>query len=366
MSPGSSWESISSHAHSVGAKFPALVAAQWALESSFGKHFSGKNNPFGLKGNGTNVATQEFYDGQWVTIRAGFIDFPSIEAAVEYLVVHWYKDWKHYKGVNNASTRDDAARLLQKEGYATDPQYASKLISLMNQYAPMPSPSSSPIRLVNAAKHFNGESHQIAAWNWLQEQLTAEEITEFAELYRASPPVKPIKPSNPLKVPYFSQHDNASGTGYRECFSSSCAMIAAFYGKVKTDDEYNKIRARYGDSTSSDAQVKALRALGLDASFIMSGTEKLLEEEVNAGRPVAVGWLHKGPVGAPSGDGHWSVVIGYTSSTFIHHDPNGAADLVRGNYPSTAGGKEIAYSRKNWMPRWRVNGTGGWCVLVKP
>ena len=40
-----------------------------------------------------------------------------------------------------------------------------------------------------------------------------------------------------LKVPYEAQNDNKSGTGYRECFSSSCAMIAKFYGKVKSDDE---------------------------------------------------------------------------------------------------------------------------------
>jgi GH24 family phage-related lysozyme (muramidase) len=37
-----------------------------------------------------------------------------------------------------------------------------------------------------------------------------------------------------LKVPYEYQNDNASGTGYRECFSSSCAMIAKYYGKVKS------------------------------------------------------------------------------------------------------------------------------------
>ncbi len=32
--------------------------------------------------------------------------------------------------------------------------------------------------------------------------------------------------------------------------------------------------------------------------------------ELRAGRPVAVGWLHRGGINAPSGGGHWSVVIG--------------------------------------------------------
>jgi len=131
-----SWEGISSHARRVGARFPELVAAQWCLESGFGRHMSGKNNVFGLKGSGSSVSTKEFYDGKWVTIKAGFIDFPSIAACVEYLVTRWYKDYKQFKGVNNAPNRYAAARMLKEQGYATDPGYPAKLSRLMKQYAP--------------------------------------------------------------------------------------------------------------------------------------------------------------------------------------------------------------------------------------
>ena len=130
------WESVFGCALRAGARFPELVAAQWALESSFGQHFSGKNNPFGLKGSGSTVSTQEFYDGQWVTIKAGFIDFPNLAAAIEYLVERWYKNWKQYKGVNEAPNRYAAARMLKEQGYATDPDYPAKLSRLMKQYAP--------------------------------------------------------------------------------------------------------------------------------------------------------------------------------------------------------------------------------------
>ena len=41
-------------------------------------------------------------------------------------------------------------------------------------------------------------------------------------------------------------------------------MVAAYYKKVKTDDEYNEIRAKYGDTTSVEAQLAALRSLGLN------------------------------------------------------------------------------------------------------
>jgi hypothetical protein len=352
-----SWEGVSLHAKRVGAKFPELVAAQWALESSFGKHFSGKWNAFGLKGSGSSRETKEFYDGQWVTIKAGFIDFPSLAACIEYLVTRWYKDYKQFRGVNNAPDCYAAARMLKDQGYATDPTYPAKLNKLMKQHSP-----SSSIRLASAAKFYKEESHQLAAWNWLQEQLTETELEEFAELYRAAPA---LKPSNPLMVTYFSQRDNASGQGNRECFSSSCAMVAAYYGKVKGDDEYNVIRARFGDTTNADAQVKALQSLGLKASFITDGTEALLQNEIKEGRPVAVGWLHYGPSSAPIGGGHWSVVVGFNSQAYIHNDPFGKANIINGGYLSASGGNNVSYSKTNWLPRWRVNGTGGWAILVR-
>ena len=352
-----SWEGVSLHAKRVGAKFPELVASQWALESGFGKRFSGKWNAFGLKGSGSSRETKEFYDGQWVTIKAGFIDFPSLAACIEYLVTRWYKDYKQFRGVNNAPDCYAAARMLKDQGYATDPTYPEKLNKLMKQHSP-----SSSIRLASAAKFYKEESHQLAAWNWLQEQLTETELEEFAELYRAAPA---SKPSNPLMVPYFSQRDNASGQGNRECFSSSCAMVAAYYGKVKGDDEYNVIRARFGDTTNADAQVKALQSLGLKASFITDGTEALLQNEIKEGRPVAVGWLHYGPSSAPIGGGHWSVVVGFNSQAYIHNDPFGKANIINGGYLSASGGNNVSYSKTNWLPRWRVNGTGGWAILVR-
>ena len=129
------WKGVKAAAERAGAKFPEVVAAQWALESGYGKHTSGKNNYFGLKGSGTDHETKEFLNGQWVTIRAGFIDFPDLQSCVSYLVQRWYKDYKNYKGVNRASSAEECCRLLVQERYATDPQYAEKLIRLMRDNA---------------------------------------------------------------------------------------------------------------------------------------------------------------------------------------------------------------------------------------
>jgi GH24 family phage-related lysozyme (muramidase) len=170
-----------------------------------------------------------------------------------------------------------------------------------------------------------------------------------------------------LKVPYEYQNDNASGTGYRECFSSSCAMLAKFYGKVANDNEYNKIRSKFGDTTDSQAQLAALRSLGLQAKFVTNAAPGLLELELKSGRPVATGWLHQGPAQAPTGGGHWSVLIGFDTSHWIHNDPNGEADLLAGGYTTNRNGAGVKYSKKNWDRRWLVDGAStGWCVLVKP
>ena len=218
--------------------------------------------------------------------------------------------------------------------------------------------------LSEAAKYYAAESHQEAAWDALETRLSKDTLEWFKGAYRTAqkPPV-----SNPLNVPYFSQNDNASGTGYRECFSSSCAILAAFYGKVKSDDQYNVIRKAYGDSTDLGAQLAALTKLGLKPSFKTNGDASTLEDLIADGQPVAVGWLHKGPVTSPTGGGHWSVVIGTTPTHFIFHDPNGEASLVSGGYVSNSGGKQVSYSRKNWLPRWEVEGKGtGWYLTCSP
>ena len=51
----------------------------------------------------------------------------------------------------------------------------------------------STIKLTDAAKYYQEESHQIAAWNYLQSELSAEQLSEFADLFRAGPPAPTLK-----------------------------------------------------------------------------------------------------------------------------------------------------------------------------
>ncbi len=128
------WKGVKAVAKACGAKFPEVVAAQWALESGYGKHTSGKNNFFGIKGKpGSIYTTKEFLDGEWVTIDDLFRDFTTPEECIDTLVTRWYKDYKQYAGVNRARSAEECAKLLQLEGYATDPTYPQKLLKLIKE-----------------------------------------------------------------------------------------------------------------------------------------------------------------------------------------------------------------------------------------
>jgi GH24 family phage-related lysozyme (muramidase) len=180
-----------------------------------------------------------------------------------------------------------------------------------------------------------------------------------------------------LAVPYLSQNDSATGQGSRMCFSSTCAMAAAFLkpgclkGTGQLDDQFLALVQRQGDTTDANAQVTALRSLGLEARSRSDGRIDHLIEMLRLGIPCPVGWLHKGPASSPTGGGHWSLVIGWDPATrqLLMHDPNGEADLVHGGYVSQAinGGKNLHYSERNWGRRWQVEGPGsGWWFQISP
>ncbi|MFC5650740.1 glycoside hydrolase family 73 protein [Paenibacillus solisilvae] len=118
--------------------FPSLRLAQNLLETggklpswnNLGgyKVGSGKPNAY-WRGDVVNKGTWEVYDHQRVEIIAAFRAYDSI--------YDFYKDQdllfmiRRYDSVRSAQTPRQQAQALQASGYATDPNYASKLISIM-------------------------------------------------------------------------------------------------------------------------------------------------------------------------------------------------------------------------------------------
>ena len=202
--------------------------------------------------------------------------------------------------------------------------------------------------------------------NALGEELMTDSA-EWVRTYRgefetAEAPQGEALLSNPLSVPYDCQLDNPSTEGWRECFSSSCAMVAMYWGVIKHQNEYHQRRPQYGDSTDASAQIRTLESFGLKARFVQMGSVEKLKKQIDRGRPAPVGFLHHG-TGHGTGGGHYLCAIGYTDTHLVANDPYGELDVVNGGYPKTGGtyGKGVRYSWKHWAPRWSVaNDHDGW------
>ena len=139
MSKDQQWKSVMLMAEKAGAKYPELVAAQFALESGWGSALSAKNNYFGIKATDSEDATvsntREVINGQDEYQDARFKNFDTPQDAVNHLVKQWYKDYKGYKGMNNAESAEEAAAELQRQDYATDPTYSKNLQRLLSEYS---------------------------------------------------------------------------------------------------------------------------------------------------------------------------------------------------------------------------------------
>ena len=130
-------------ADSLGIDAKALIA-QAAVETGWGKYVihdgQGKNthNLFGIKadkhwqGDSTSINTVEFEGGVAKRQKAAFRSYDSFtDALKDYL--SFVNDNPRYKNaVNNVTDAQSYFGELQKAGYATDPQYANKIMSVLN------------------------------------------------------------------------------------------------------------------------------------------------------------------------------------------------------------------------------------------
>ncbi|MES1938632.1 mannosyl-glycoprotein endo-beta-N-acetylglucosamidase [Salinisphaera sp. T5B8] len=129
-----------------------LILAQAALETGWGKHEitradgSPSFNVFNIKatgwdGDAASVKTTEYEGSRRYTTRAEFRAYDSYEQAFSDYA-RLLTQSPRYKPVVDAPTAEHAARALQNCGYATDPAYANKLVSIMKRLpADAPAPA---------------------------------------------------------------------------------------------------------------------------------------------------------------------------------------------------------------------------------
>lgn len=224
------------------------------------------------------------------------------------------------------------------------------------------------VRLLDAAKYYRGEVHQNFAWLALEDLLTDAQIEVFTRLYRTDHrPSRTPEGENkfPLDVEYYYQSDSKTGRGEQGCQASAIAMALNYIdpNMIIDDEDYLLDVLCYGDVVSQDSHKSALDAMGFVNKFRMDGCEQDLIDLLDDGYPVPIGILHKGDIETPQGGGHWITLIGYTTDSFIAHDPFGCLSLMEGEYLRTwpHDGKGVVYSRQLLMKRWLISSyCDGW------
>ena len=166
---------------------PSLTIAQAVLESGWGESELAvkANNLFGIKADSRwtgkiyNTETKEYYNNSNIptAINANFRSYDSWEGGVKDHSEFLQAD--RYSKVINAKDYKTACEEVYKAGYATDPNYTSKLIKLIEDYNlhqydtanTSSSTSSTTSELYRVRKDWNDASSQKGAYSVLDNAI---------------------------------------------------------------------------------------------------------------------------------------------------------------------------------------------------
>ncbi|WP_191488620.1 flagellar assembly peptidoglycan hydrolase FlgJ [Pseudomonas sp. FEN] len=124
---------------------PRYLVAQAALETGWGKSVmrqqdgSSSHNLFGIKagsswqGPQARAITSEFKNGRMVKETADFRSYASYQDSFHDLVTMLQSNNRYQDVLKSADKPEQFVRELQKAGYATDPDYASKISQIAKQ-----------------------------------------------------------------------------------------------------------------------------------------------------------------------------------------------------------------------------------------
>ena len=142
--------SLRQHAERAAARLgtsPDILIAQAALETGWGKHVipgpngSSSHNLFSIKadpawdGNTVTRSTLEFMEGRPVRVNAGFRAYDDIGHAFDDYADFIARNPRYQRALEKAADPRAYVRELQRAGYATDPDYARKILQIHQQVA---------------------------------------------------------------------------------------------------------------------------------------------------------------------------------------------------------------------------------------
>ncbi len=137
------WEDATKVAKELGVD-PKFLIAQAALETGWGKriikHQNGENsfNLFGIKANSTwegdkaIVKTTEYRQGRYQKEYAAFRSYDSFGESLQDYATFLQSNPRYQQALTQTHDANSFAKGLQQAGYATDPNYAKKIMSIMD------------------------------------------------------------------------------------------------------------------------------------------------------------------------------------------------------------------------------------------
>lgn len=127
---------VDKYAPSYSIKCAEAVTAQAALESNWGRSALAieHNNFFGMKaglhwkGKTVTYSTKEVIKGQTKVVKATFRSYKNVDEGIRGYFE--FISSPRYSNLKKAETIADYALMLHKDGYATDPNYTTKLVQI--------------------------------------------------------------------------------------------------------------------------------------------------------------------------------------------------------------------------------------------
>ena len=138
------WQHAKQAAEKIGLS-PAVMLAQSALETGWGKHIITKsdgqssNNFFNIKadkswqGDKAAKASLEFEDGVAVKKQSNFRAYNNIAESFDDFVNFLQQNPRYKSALKTTANPTEYLNELQKAGYATDPNYAQKIINVLSR-----------------------------------------------------------------------------------------------------------------------------------------------------------------------------------------------------------------------------------------
>lgn len=162
---------------------PSVCIAQGALESGWNLN---AKTLFGIKGKGFKASTNEYYNGNKVTIEASFRAYPNVASSVVGYYDFLANTPRYAKALNNPNYKDAVDKLIHTVdglAYATDPNYISKVISIIEQYN-LTEWDKREVQPQPQLKSIDEVAREVIAGKWGDGQIRADKLTLAGYDYR--------------------------------------------------------------------------------------------------------------------------------------------------------------------------------------